>query len=175
MPITLKWGYFTLLWKPWPHYHSPRRHSSCRGGYELLNAVPNISVTQVVTNILDKYFFISIKFVTLQIHCGSGYAPFLQQLSTIISVKVQAQLQRRVSSASWGGQTKKKMEIICIIGPVWCKRTICWSRVWPQMRYEVQTNLSPFASIHSVRWLVGVRLTLNEDGGPPCFKTKCLI
>ena len=60
------------------------------------------------------------------------------------------------------GKQKRKWEIGFIIGNVWFKRTISWSHVCPQTRVEVQTDLSQFASIHSVRWLVGVRLTVER-------------
>ena len=54
---------------------------------------------------------------------------------------------------------ERKLEICCIVDHVWCKRTINWSRVCPQTSAE---DLNPFAWIHSVRWLVGVRLTVER-------------
>ena len=59
--------------------------------------------------------------------------------------------QRRVLLVLCVFKTKKK--IGNIIGHVWCRRTISWSSVCSQTRAEVQTDLSPFAWIHSVRWM----------------------
>ena len=68
------------------------------------------------------------------------------------------------------GKPKIKFKICCILSHVWCKRSIGWLHVWPRTRNEIQTDLSTFFSIHSVCWLVDVRLTVERVWRSAMFK-----